>query len=134
MAGVLVNQGEQIMLEAFVNKTAPQPLRLKLYKNNITPAETDIESTYTEATFTGYADIALTAATWTTSGTAPTAIDFPEQSFTSTANQTAQLIYGYYYTQQTSGKLTAVERFADGPYSIANNGDVIKVTPHISQD
>lgn len=134
MAGLLVNQGEQIMLEALVNKTAPQPLRLKLFKNNVTPAETDTEATYTEATFTGYADVALTAASWTISGTAPTSIDFAEQTFTSSANQTAQSIYGYYYVQQTSGKLVAVERFSDGPYSIANNGDAIKITPHVTQD
>ena len=39
MSLVLVNQGEIIMLEALVNKTAPQNLVLRLFQNNVTPAE-----------------------------------------------------------------------------------------------
>jgi hypothetical protein len=134
MAGVLVDQGETVMLEALINKTAPQTLVLKLFKNNVTPSETTIETDLTEADFTGYASASLTPGSWTTSGTAPTQVAYPEQTFTSSANQTAQNIYGYYLVQTTSGKLVAAERFSNGPYAIQNNGDAIKVTPKITQD
>jgi hypothetical protein len=134
MAGVLVNQGETIMLEAFVNKTAPQTLILKLFKSNTTPGETTIESDLTEATFTGYSSISLTPATWATTPGAPSDVTYPEQTFTSSANQTLQNIYGYYLIQTTSGKLVAAERFDTGPYAIQNSGDAIKLTPKITQD
>ena len=52
--------------------------------------------------------------------------------FTSSAGSQNQPVYGYYLTQTTSGKLMYVERFTDAPYTIVNNGDVIKVTPTIS--
>lgn len=134
MAGVLVNQGETIALEALVNKTAPQSLVLKLFKNNITPVEADTEAAYTEADFTGYASIALTPASWVTTAGAPSDVTYPQQTFLSSAGAQNQNVYGYYIIQTTSGKLIAAERFTDGPYNIVNNGDAIKVTPKITQD
>jgi hypothetical protein len=47
----------------------------------------------------------------------------------SSANQSSQNVYGYFVVQTTSGILLWAERFSDGPYPIANNGDQIKVTP-----
>lgn len=134
MPGILVNQGERISLEALVNKTAPQTLVLRLFKNDWTPVETDTEAAATEATFTGYAPVVLTGTNWAVTEGEPTLIDYPQQIFASSAAQTAQPVYGYYLTQQTSGKLVGAERFTDGPYSIANNGDTVKVTPKLTQD
>jgi len=134
MALVLPNQGEQIALEALLNKTAPQDLKLKLFQNNVTPSETDTEATYTEATFTGYSAVTLTAANWTVTQGAPTQATYPQVTFTSTAGGQNQSIYGYYLVQATSGKLVWAERFSDGPYTIVNNGDSIKVTPVIACD
>jgi len=134
MALVLPNQAEKILLEALVNKTAPQDLKLKLFQNNVTPSETDTEATYTEATFTGYSAVTLTASSWTVTEGAPTQASYPEVTFTSTAGGQNQSIYGYYLVQVTSGKLVWAERFTDGPYTIVNNGDSIKVTPVIACD
>jgi len=132
MTLVLPNQGEQITLEALVGKTAGQNLKLKLFKSNTTPAEADTEATYTEADFTGYAEITLTAANWTYTAGAPGHVDYAQQTFTSSAGSQSQSVYGYYLTQVTSAKLVWVERFSDGPYVIVNNGDAIKVTPVIT--
>lgn len=130
MALVFPDQGENISLEAIVNKTAPQTLILRLFKSNTTPGEADTEATYTEADFTGYASVTLTGGSWgaASGGT----ISYAQQSFTSSAGSQNQPVYGYYLTQTTSGKLVYAERFTDGPYTIVNNGDVIKVTPTIS--
>lgn len=127
------NSGEKIALEALVNKTAPQDLRLKLYKNDVTPGETDNAATYTVADFTGYADKDLAGSSWNaaTSGE-PSYIDYAKQTFTSTAGSQNQPIYGYFIVQQTSGLLVWAERFSDGPYTIVNNGDKIEVTPKIT--
>lgn len=134
MAGVLVNQGETIMLEALTNKTAPQTLVLKLFKSDTTPAEADTEASYTEADFTGYSSISLTPASWTTTPGAPSQVTYPQQTFASTADQTLQNIYGYMLVQTTSGKLVAAERFASAPFPVQNLDDKVLVTPKITQD
>jgi hypothetical protein len=131
MTLVLPNAGEVFMLSYFVNKSAPQDLRLRLFKSNTTPAETDTTATFTEADFTGYANVTLTGANWTVTGGDPTVADYAQQSFTSSAAQTTQNVYGYYMTRVTGGELALAERFPDAPYPIANNGDIIRVTPRI---
>lgn len=130
MALVLVDQGENLVLEMIVNKTAAQSLVLKLFKSNSTPGETDTEATYTEADFTGYSSKALTGASW--GAASGGSIAYALQTFTSTAGSQNQAVYGYYIIQTTSGKLVWSERFTDGPYTIVNNGDEIKVTPTIT--
>jgi hypothetical protein len=131
---VVPNVGEQIALEALVNKVAPQNLRYRLFTNNITPAETDVAGTYTEATFTGYAGQTLTGANWTVVQGAPTLASHAQLTFASTADQTLQNVYGYYVTQATSTLLVLAERFTGAPFAIQNNGDEIRLTPQISAD
>lgn len=133
MALLVPNAAEDVMLQNILNKTAPQNLKLKLYKNNITPGESDTEATYTEANFTGYADVTLTGASWTITPGAPTLASYAQQTFTSTADQTAQSIYGVFVVQVTSGKLMWAERFAN-TYTIANNNDAILYTPHFTAE
>lgn len=133
MTLVLPNQGEQISLEALVGKTAGQNLVLRLYKSNTTPNESTTESSLTEADFTGYSAITLTASSWSYTAGDPGTLAYAQQTFTSSAGSQSQAVYGYYVTQVTSGKLVWVERFTDGPYTITNNGDTIKVTLQFTQ-
>jgi len=132
MALLMVNQGEEIALQAILNHTAQdEDLELRLYKNDVTPGDSDTEATYTEADFTGYAACTLTGASWVITPGAPTEAAYAQQTFTSSAGSQNQDIYGYYVVQSVAGKLLWAERFSDGPYNIANNGDAIKVTPKI---
>ena len=123
--------GENIALEALVNKTAPQNLVLKLYNNNITPSDTDTAATYTEATFTGYAAITLTGASWG-AASAGTITYGSQQTFTRSATGAAENIYGYFCIQITSTILVYSERDPSAPFAVTNNGDAIKITPTIS--
>lgn len=135
MALLVPDVGEAYLLAAFVAKQPAAVPVLKLYQNNITPAETDTDVTYTVATFTGYSNISMSAGgSWTVSGTAPTMISYAQQTFTSSANQATQQIYGYYVTATGVNTLLWAERFSDGPYPITNNGDQIKITPQITAD
>jgi hypothetical protein len=134
MTLVVPNNGEGLALANFLNKTAPQNQTMMLYSNNITPAETDTTATYTEATFTGYAAKSLTGASWTVTEGAPSNAAAAQQTFTSSADQTLQNIYGYLFKQVTSGIIMWAERFAAAPYAITNNGDNIQVTPVITFD
>lgn len=128
MAGVAFNQGTGIALEALVNKTAPQTLILKLYKNNHTPAAGDDESDYTEADFTGYSAKTLTGASWGLTPGAPSLISYAAQQFTSSADQTLQTLYGWYLVQATSGKAIAAGLF-DVALEIDTNGQTFLVAP-----
>jgi hypothetical protein len=131
---VVVDGGESLALQYLVNKAAPQNLVLCLFKSNTTPAETDVIGTYTEADFPGYSNITLTGASWTVSGTAPTAIGYAQQTFTCTGGGASQSIYGYFYKRLTGGELVIAERFSDAPYPMLNNGDQTKITPNITAD
>lgn len=128
MTLVLVNGGEVIVVDATTTKTAGQNLILGLYKSNTTLAEATVVADLTAANFTGYSATTLTAASWTTTPGAPTNTTYPQVTFTSSAGSQSQAVYGYYLTQVTSGLLVWAETFSDGPYTITNNGDTIKVT------
>lgn len=128
MALVFPDTGENIVLEALVNKTAPQNLVLRLYTSNTTPAESDTAGTYTEASGNGYSAITLTGSSWNAASGG--SISYAQQTFTFSG--ALGNVYGYYLTQASSGTLVYAERFTDGPYNIANNGDQIKITPTIT--
>lgn len=125
---VVPNAAEDVQLQNILNKTAPQNFVLKLFQNNHTPAATDTEANYTEATFTGYASATLAGASWTIVEGDPTTATYAAQTFTSSANQAAQTIYGYYYVQASSGKIMGAQLF-DTAQVIKSNGDSITVTP-----
>lgn len=132
---VVPNNGEGLAIKAFLNHTAGQNGKLNLFKSNTTPAETDTSATYTNADFTGYsADTAITGSSYTVVEGAPTSATYAQQTWTSSADQATQNVYGYYMKQTTSGTIMWAERFSDGPYPITNNGDAIKVTPAITVD
>lgn len=134
MALLVPNVGEELALKNFLNHTAPQSQLMKLYTNNITPGETDTHSTYTEMSTQGYASKALTGSSWVITPGAPTSAAYAEQTWTFDGTGGSTSVYGYYVVQTTSGVLMWAERFSDGPYTIANNGDQIKITPTITAD
>lgn len=123
--------GENIALEAVVNKTAGQNLVLKLYSNNITPSDTDVAGTYTEATFAGYSAITLAGASW--NAAAGGSITYSaQQTFTRSSTGAPENIYGYYCVQAVSGTLVYSERDAAAPFAVTNLNDAVKITPSIS--
>jgi hypothetical protein len=126
------NVGEVIALEAFVNRTAAQNGVLRLFRNNITPADTDVAATYTEAAFPGYAAINLPGASWNPASAG--VITYSAQLTFACTGVATDDIYGYYITQVTSGILMWSERDTAAPAAIRNNGDQIRVTPSITAD
>lgn len=134
MTGIIPNDSEALAIGRFVGKTAQENFTLKLYKSNTTPADASVTADFTESTFTGYSAATLTMASWTVtqnSGTTPSVASYAEQTFTSSANQTAELVYGYFIVGATSGKLIAAEKFATA-VSISNLNDKVSITPSLS--
>jgi len=123
--------GENVALEALVNKTLPQNLVIRLYSNNITPSDTDVTATYTEATFAGYTSQTLTGANWNAASSG--SITYGSQlTFTRTSTGATETIYGYFVIQAASGILVYSERDASAPFSITNNTDQLRITPVIT--
>lgn len=136
MALVVCNNGEVVALSYLVGKvTSVENLDYRLYTSNITPAETDTASTYTsnEAAGGGYAEKALTGASWTVTGGAPSEAAYAQQDYTFTGALTGNAtVYGYFVTRATTGDLILAESFT--AFTPANNGDKILLTPKITAD
>lgn len=128
MAIVITDIGKQKALEYLVGKdTTTESLTLKLYSNNLSPSTDDTVSLYTEVSGNGYSDKSLTGSSWiVTDGVA----SYSQQTWTFTG--AAGAVYGYYVVSATSGDLIFAERFSGAPYTVANNGDTIKVTLNIT--
>lgn len=127
MALTVVNGGEEDMLDAIlgVNYT------LHLFKNNVTITEALVAGGLTQADFTGYSTKALTGGSWTTTAGDPCVGVYAQQSFVSSADQTAQTIYGYYVTRTSDGKLEWLEKFT-APVVVEFANDSIRVTPRLT--
>lgn len=133
MTLVIVNQAEEHFLDLIlsVNYT------LHLFKNDVTNGltagqiEALTEADFTEADFTGYASVALTGGAWTTTPGDPCTGSYAAQSFTSSADQTAQTLYGYYVTRTSGGALEWFEEFTS-PLEIEFDGEFIRVTPRMT--
>lgn len=133
MALLVPNLAEARMISMIVNATTAQNLNLvlELYKNNLTPASTDVKADYTPSTFTGYSSVTLTSGSWTvtaaTSAGPASATQTSATTFSCTAS-TNESVYGYFVYQAGATVMLWAERFSDGPYTIANNGDKVVLT------
>ncbi len=118
MSIVIPGQGELAILQGLLNAS----LVIHLYVNNKTPGETDVASSYAEATGGGYAAQSLTYANWTYSGINPTMAAYPTLTWTFTGALSGNAtIYGYYVTRATDGVLLWAESMS--PFTPASNGD-----------
>ncbi|MGC2049062.1 MAG: hypothetical protein WA635_10680 [Gallionella sp.] len=95
---VLADVGADSMLTSFFNGTAPGNLTLKLFCTNTTPADTDINTTYTECAGGNYSAKTLTQGSWTiTVANDPSDAVYADQVFSFTGALTTNgTIYGYY--------------------------------------
>ena len=135
MTLVVPNVGEQKFLRYGLNVGVAEDQIIKLFQNNYTPTETDTVASFTEANFTGYAQVSLPGSGWSiVSSGVTTATHSTTASFVSSVDQTAQNIYGYYVIGASTGVLLWAERFTGAPFIIAANGDTINVTPKITAD
>jgi hypothetical protein len=131
---ILVPSASEATLENFMlGVTTPGNQNLKLFVNNVTPDDTFVAASLTEMSTLGYAQKVLTKTSWVTT---PGATGFPASSAYATqtwtfTGGTAVTVYGYYYTDVTSGLLLAVELFAS-PKIVQNTGDQIIITPTIT--
>lgn len=138
MALLVPNVGEVVLLTDLLNgANTREAWTLKLFKTNVTPAETDTAGSYTVADFTGYSDKTLTrttgGSTWatptTSSGTTSSQYNAgTPQSWSATS---AQTVYGYYFVGATSAVLILAENF--GAIALVNPS-TLTLIPYIALD
>lgn len=127
MSIVVPNVGEEVVLDKYVDE---EVLTLKLFSNNVVPAETDTAATYTEVTGGGYSSKALAAGSWTVTPGNPSVATYAQQIFAFTGPTTAPgTIYGYYVVDVLN-VLRWAERFpaANVPLTPVS-GSSIRITP-----
>lgn len=141
MAITISNEGEKLLLEAAVGKTAAGNLKLKLFTSNTTPGHEDTVATYTEmGAVQGYTEKTLTTSSWNAgtagagSGTATSnkaSITYAQQTWTADGTGGAQTVYGYFITDSAGTVLLGAERFASAQ-TFSTSGDLIKITPALT--
>lgn len=115
-----------------LNNATPNNVRLHLYKNNQTPAESDTTANYTESTSAGYTQKELLGSQWTVSTSSGTSTaTFARQTFTYTTSET---LYGYYLTNQANTTVIWAERFTGAPFSIPTGGGSVDIDARIALD
>lgn len=132
MSLLVPNEGEILLLQYMVNKTAPDDPVIRLYTNDPSLSDTTTFAGLTQCSASGYAPITLTGANWTTTQVAGvTTAEYTQVTFTF---GTAASVYGYYVTDQSSSKILWVERFSGAPFSLPSGGGTVAITPKINLD
>ncbi len=116
-------------LDATLAALSAATAKVRLFKNNWTPAAADTISAATEADFSGYA--AQTIGSWSsaafTSAKARSAASANPFTFTNSTGVTGNSIYGYYVTNSAGTVLHFAERGAAAPYDLTAAGNSIQV-------
>ena len=124
MAIQLSSTGINTMLSSFLES---EDQILKLYSNDVDPDSSTTASQLTEVTGGAYAAKTLADSNWSVA--AGVATTTPQTwEFDAAAGD----VYGYYLVGATSGNLLAAEKFDNGPYTVAVDGDKITVSITIS--
>ena len=99
---------------------------LRLFQNNFTPSKSSVFSSFTVATFSGYAGVAITWGAGSISANISTALA-PAAVFTRSIGATSNTIYGWYLTDSGGTKVIACNLLA-APKVMGVSGDGISIT------
>lgn len=113
----------EVTLLGFIRSTFNSFARLRLFKNDVTPADSDTVSSYTEATFPGYAPQG--ANTWSAASSVGGAaqVTHPTLTFLRGSGGSGDLIYGYYLTDTAGTTLYYAERDPAAPVNMTVAGN-----------
>ncbi len=126
------------MKRMLYDNAGSENISLRLFKTNVTPADSDTAGSYTVADFTGYSNFTLTStqsgSTWpvpTVSSNKGTATYQTTATWTATTDQT---IYGWYMVFATSGTIAASQSFGAGKPLVGANSDQLSIIPRLQLD
>lgn len=131
MAIKVPNVGELELLDKMLKDalSVDESYTMKLFKNDVTPGDSDTAGTYTEADFSGYSAKTLTRSGWgaasTVGGVAQSV--YTNQTWTK-SGATSNTIFGYYVIGTTSTTLLWAERLSSS-VALALDGSSLTITP-----
>lgn len=129
MSLVVPSVQKQVIFTGWIGLHTPWSLRI--YGNDVTPGDDSLAGDFTQISGGGYAAVALAAGSWSITAATPSIASYAAQTFTFTGPIGGPgTIYGYYILDST-GLLILAERLPFPPFSPANNGDAMIVTPQI---
>lgn len=104
---------------------------LKLFQNDVIPTRDSVLADLDEADFTGYADVnAVAFGTPYYDADGAGIVTAPSHEFVATGSTIANVIYGFYLTDDPATVLRAAYRFAD-PVGIGAAGQGVTVVPFL---
>ena len=131
MALIIPTASENTNLGFMLGFATPGNQILKLFTNDIIPADADVAATYTEMATLGYAAKSLVKGSWTIAQNGGVAeASQAAQTWTFSAG-TAVTVFGYFVVDTTTGVLLWAERFVAGKV-VQYAGDQIIITPKIT--
>jgi hypothetical protein len=123
-----------LMLQHALNVEPAEDLEVRLFVNNMRPGDGDARALYVEADFEGYTPHRLAAQLWRfTSGQLAMAV-YDELTWRCARTREPQPVYGYFVVGSRTRLLRWAERFEDGPYVMANLGDMVELTPTVGME
>lgn len=108
------NASELTLLEAMLSSFGTgSELKFKLFKNDITPSDsTNLASSFTEATFTGYSEVTIDPDEWVYATVSNKAkATYGEEPLSWTVTGAAHDVYGYYVVDNAETNVVWAERF-----------------------
>ncbi len=127
MGLVVPDEGEVHLLDMLVGGTDMTGLHLRLYKNNLTPDQDTVLSDFTEADFSGYAQVSPSFGSASTVSHKGKIVDTSARNFTHNGGGTSNTVYGYYLVNSFDNVCLWAERFSSSQV-VAVSGDTITIT------
>lgn len=136
MSIMIPDEGKIVLLESILFGPSSDEMSLRLFKNNITPAEGDVLATYTIANFTGYASVTLAAtdtiSTWAAAAIAShIAFSTYQTDAVFTIGASTQTVYGIYFVGVFSNKVIFSQAFPSPKVLDFATADTLTITPVI---
>lgn len=103
------NVGQSYALRVLLGISSPETLTVRLYKTDHIPSDTDITSTYVEATFGGYSGTVLDPAGWTVPALAG-GFEVVSYTLTWTCTSSPSNIFGCFCTSNSTNTLVFAAR------------------------
>jgi len=125
------NVSELTLLDALISGKL-NGAKLRAYQNNYTPVDTSVIGDFTQATFSGYAEITLntwTAAALNASNKAETSM--AAQTWTVAAGGVSNTVYGIYVVD-AAGNLLYAEANPAGPVTLNTIGQFYSYLPRFT--
>lgn len=117
-------------LKFALRRTLEDGVVMRLFTNNHMPTRRDTVDDYDELDGHGYEPIMIPEHAWTFETDRASALCRQQKWVLQEGERT--LVYGYYLTHKSDGRLIEASRFADGPYALEAAFDQVKAQPRLT--